>query len=217
MKLTIEQANKLMNENNGNLDLSWTQITSLPEGLTVGGWLDLSGTPITSLPKGLTVGGTLDLRGTQITSDERKKVKKLKNGDYVPNRYIYADGILTHIKSRRELKGYVFYKGKIPNKNVISDGQNFAHCKNFRDGITDLIFISAKDRGAEQYRNLTLDSELTPEEMITMYRIITGACKQGSENFVSSLGELKEKYTVREAINITKGQYHATAFAEFFE
>ena len=51
----------------GWLDLEGTQITSLPEGLTVGGWLDLRGTQITSLPEGLTVGGSLDLEGTQIT------------------------------------------------------------------------------------------------------------------------------------------------------
>ena len=52
----------------GSLNLSGTQITSLPENLTVGGWLDLSGTQITSLPENLTVGGWLDLNGTQITS-----------------------------------------------------------------------------------------------------------------------------------------------------
>ena len=40
------------------LDLeSCTGITSLPEGLTVGGCLYLRGTGITSLPDGLTVGG----------------------------------------------------------------------------------------------------------------------------------------------------------------
>lgn len=49
-----------------------------------------------------------------------------------------------------------------------------------------------------------------------MYRVITGACRQGSESFVKSLGELKEKYTIREAINLTKGQYNAEKFAEFF-
>ena len=52
----------------GSLDLSGTQITSLPDNLTVGGSLDLSGTQITSLPDNLTVGGSLDLRDTQITS-----------------------------------------------------------------------------------------------------------------------------------------------------
>ena len=52
----------------GYLYLNGTGITSLPEGLTVGGSLNLHGTSITSLPNDLTVGGCLDLRGTRITS-----------------------------------------------------------------------------------------------------------------------------------------------------
>ena len=52
----------------GDLYLSRTPITSLPDNLHVGGDLDLRGTPITSLPDNLSVGGSLDLRRTQITS-----------------------------------------------------------------------------------------------------------------------------------------------------
>ena len=155
------------------------------------------------------------MSGTQIA---RKEYKKLKDGDYVPKRYLYADGILTHIKSRREVKGYVFYKGKIKNKNVIFDGKNYAHCATFREGVADLLFKSAADRGAAQYKGLTLESELTLDEMKTMYRVITGACKQGTENFIASLGDkVKETYTVKEAIEITKGQYNAEAFKKFFK
>ncbi len=47
----------------GSLYLSGTQITALPDNLTVGGSLYLSGTQITALPDNLTVGGSLDLRG----------------------------------------------------------------------------------------------------------------------------------------------------------
>ena len=43
----------------GSLDLEGTQITALPENLTVGGSLDLRGTQITALPENLTVGGYL--------------------------------------------------------------------------------------------------------------------------------------------------------------
>ena len=57
MKLTMEKAKDIMEKNGGSLDLSGTQITSLPDNLTVSGWLDLRGTQITSLPDNLTVGG----------------------------------------------------------------------------------------------------------------------------------------------------------------
>ena len=50
----------------GDLDLSHTEIESLPEGLKVGGWLDLAYTFIESLPEGLKVGGHLDLIETDI-------------------------------------------------------------------------------------------------------------------------------------------------------
>lgn len=161
-------------------------------------------------------GGSLDLSGTGITYKEKRKVKKLQDGDYAEGRYLYADGILTHIKNRKKLGEYTVYAGKIHGKNVVSDGKNFAHCDKLREGIADLLFKSAKDRGADQYKNMSLDTELTVEEAVTMYRVITGACRQGSEAFVKSLGELKEKYTIRECIDITKGQYNAKAFSEFF-
>ena len=135
----------------------------------------------------------------------------------VPGRYIYCDGILTHIKKIKQVGAYTLYIGKIPGHNVVGDGVNFAHCDKLRDGIADLAYKAAADRGADQYKGMSLDTELTVAEMVTMYRIITGACRQGSESFVNSLGELKERYTIREAIQITSGQYNAGKFKEFFE
>ena len=111
---------------------------------------------------------------------------------------------------------YTVYVGRIKGNNVVSNGVNYAHCDKLRDGIADLLFKAAKDRGAEQYRNLSLDAELTVAEAVTMYRVITGACRAGSEAFVNSQKELKEKYTIRECIELTKGQYNAEKFAEFF-
>ena len=217
MKITLEWCKERMTKN-GDLYLSGTQIQSLPEGLTVGGWLDLRNTQIQSLPEGLTVGGGLYLSGTQILdkTKEKKKVKTLRAGAYIKGKYLYADGILTHIKSKKRVGKFTLYVGKIKGKNVVSDGTNYAHCDNIREGIADLLFKSAKDRGADQYKGLSMDTELTVAEMVTMYRVITGACRQGSENFVNGLGELKEKYTIREAIALTKGQYGSDRFAEFF-
>ena len=234
MKYTLEKLQKMMKNNGGSLDLrgtqitslpdnltvggslylSDTQITSLPDNLTVGGWLDLRGTQITSLPDNLTVGGSLDLSGTQITSP---KYKKLADGDYAEGRYIYCDGMLTHIKSAKQAKGYTYYVGKIKNKNVISDGKYFAHCKSFKDGIADLEFKKASSRGAEQYKRLTLESKMSLADTMAMYRIITGACKQGTEQFVNNLREVKEEYTVREMIELTKNAYRGDVFERFFK
>ena len=198
----------------GSLDLGGTPITALPDGLTVGGNLYLRDTPITALPDGLTVGGSLDLGGTPITE---RNYRQLHDGDYVAGRYLYADGILTHIRSRRSVGQYTFYKGKIAGKNVISDGNHYAHCKTLRDGISDLNFKAAKDRGLEQYRGHNLSTVLDTTEAAAMYRIITGACAAGTQAFIDSLPEVKDEYSVGEMISLTSGQYGADSFREFFK
>ena len=182
-----------------------------------GGNLYLRGTQITALPDNLTVGGNLDLRGTQITTGMCTRVNTLSDGDYAPGRYIYCDGILTHIRGVKSVKGYTLFVGKIRGYNVVYDGKNYAHCRNLREGIADLLFKSAADRGAGQYKGCALDTEVSLDEAVAMYRVITGACRQGSEAFVQSLGDtIKDKYTIREMIEITKGQYNADRFSAFF-
>jgi len=52
----------------GHLNLSYSNITSLPDGLYVMHILDLSHTEITSLPDDLYVGGSLNLSNTNIIS-----------------------------------------------------------------------------------------------------------------------------------------------------
>ena len=197
MKLTAKELKEMMERDDGNLYLRNTQITALPDNLTVG--------------------GGLYLRNTQITAAERRKVKKLRNGDYKASCYLYADGILTHIKGKKKVGQFTVFVGKIKGVNVITDGTNYAHCDKLRDGIADLLFKAAEDRGAEQYKGLSLDTEITVAEAVTMYRVITGACRAGSEAFVNSIRDLKEKYTIREAIELTKGQYNAERFADFFD
>ena len=195
MNFTLKQLEEKMKRNGGSLYLSRTQITELPEGLTVGGWLDL--------------------RGTQITNP--KHYKKLKNGDFVNGKYLYCDDMLIHVKRKKKIGEYTFFVGKIKGMNVLYDGENYAHCKSFKDGVNDIEFKKAKDRGADQYKGYTLETVVTAEEAKTMYRIITGACKAGTEHFVNGLQSIKKKYTVRELIDITEGQYRSEVFKNFFQ
>ena len=159
-------------------------------------------------------GGSLYLRDTQIPNP---KYKRLQDGDYVEGRYLYADGILTHVSRRKEINGYAFYVGKIKGKNVVSDGTHYAHCKTLREGIADLQFKAAKDRGAEQYKGRDMDELIPFAEAVAMYRIITGACAAGTQSFIDTLHEVKEAYSIREIISVTYGNYGANTFKEFFE
>jgi len=216
----------------GYLDLSRNPITSLPEGLTVGGSLCLGSTSITSLPEGLTVGGNLYLENTKIKSlpkdlkvggtifsdlpESELNYTKLQQGDYVENSYLFADRSLTHIKFKKSFDKYTYFIGEFEGQNVLYDGTYYAHCKNIKQGIEDLNFKHAKDRGSDHYKNLKLSSILTFEESKTMYRVLTGACRQETESFVNNLKTIKEQYTVQELVDLTVNQYGHETFKKFF-
>ena len=211
----------------GWLDLSNTGITSLPDNLTVGGWLDLSNTGITSLPDNLTVGGGLYLSNTGITSKEREKVKtpdKQKMFEFnlsvqaklswQNGRYRIFDGIFCEVL--RKLNPAYKVKIGLATKYVVTDGVNYAHGDTIKEAREDLIY-KISDRDTSQYEELTLDSVVTREEAIKMYRVITGACEAGTKHFVGGLRELKPHYTIAEIIELTEGQFGATEFKNFFE
>jgi hypothetical protein len=130
---------------------------------------------------------------------------------------LYADGILTHVKRVKRIGAYTYYVGKIPGKDCVTDGELYAHCDSFRNGVKDLMFKRAKERGSEQYKELTSESVVSTEDAITMYRVITGACQAGTQAFLDELGELKQSYKVSEIIDLVKGRYGSETFRAFFE
>ena len=66
MKLTMEQAQAMMAENGGSLNLKKARYRVLPDGLTVPGTLDLRTARLRELPENLTVQGDLLLSGTGV-------------------------------------------------------------------------------------------------------------------------------------------------------
>lgn len=49
-----------------------------------------------------------------------------------------------------------------------------------------------------------------------MYRIITGVCHKGSQAFVKCLSyRRKDRYTIRECVELTYSQYGTDQFVEF--
>ena len=205
-KYNIPESQKI----EGSLDLS--SLTSIPEGFnpTVGGSLDLRS--LTSIPEGFnpTVGGWLDL-----SIKHNVKTHDFTQGEKGKG-WIYADGRLTHITGVQKTIGeFTFYQGKIPNMNLITDGKNWVHCDTLRNGIIDLRF-KAVDRDKSDYEDLTLDSVISHEDAVVMYRVITGACQQGTQAFLNSMTEQKDEYTVREIIELTDGQYNNNLLKKFF-
>jgi len=206
-----------------NLTVSWhlncynNQLASLPDNLTVGEDLDCSNNQLTSLPDDLKVGRDLYCSNNQL----EKKVNKFKRYKYkqgeIGHNWIYADGILTIIKGKRQVDKYTYYQGKHRN-SVITDGVNFANCRNLRSGIIDLRFKSEK-RDMSDYIDLTYSSIVSYEDAVIMYRVITGACSVGVSDFLEKLKpeQIKNSYSIEEICDLTSGEYKSDVFKTFFK
>jgi len=206
------------------LDLSG--LTSIPKEFnpTVGGSLYLSG--LTSIPKEFnpTVGGDLDLSG--LISRKNIKTKQLppdfheKNSLYFSlnlkwqnGRYRKIDGIFCEIIKKHKNVLKVKIKNEI--SYIVKNGNLFSHGKTIKEAKESLIY-KISNRDTSIYKNLKLDSILSFEESVKMYRIITGACEFGTKNFVLSIKK-KTKYSIREIIELTKGQWGNQKLQEFFK
>ena len=223
----------------GSLDLR--SVTSIPDGFnpTVGGDLYLSS--VTSIPDGFnpTVGCSLYLRsvtsipdgfnptvgGSLYLSSVSKYIGKDVTLPYIPTRYLWrnkdyikVDGIFTRIISER---GKVMRVQRIAHKKIeylVTDGEGkWAHGATLKEAKDSLIYKIA-DRDKSKYDNWTKDTIVTHAEAIESYRVITGACAMGTRHFCEVVlgNKKKDKYTIAEVIELTKGQYGSESFASFF-
>lgn len=200
----------------GSLDLSGcTGITSLPEGLTVGGYLDLEGCT------GITNTNTVN---KELSSDTRKRINVIRQAtnllqwDWNGKRYIKIDGMFSVLD---ECKGNVYHVHKICSKErlyIVTDGDgHYAHGKTMQEARADLIY-KINDRDLSEYKDLTLDDTLSFEEAIAAYRTITGACSAGTRDYIENRlpKPHKERYSIREVIDLTQGEYESDKFKNFF-
>jgi hypothetical protein len=52
--------------------------------------------------------------------------------------------------------------------------------------------------------------------MVECYRVITGACKEGVKEFLKRRCVEEREYSIGEVVEVTKGEYRADVFKEFF-
>ena len=134
------------------------------------------------------------------------------------NEYIIVDNILSRVISR---KGNVL---KVQNYNetkesyIVKDGDLYSHGETINEARESLVYkISSRD--TSMYKDLTLDSILSKDECIRMYRVITGACESGTKYFVSKQepSKIKDSYSIIELIEVTKGQFGNDKLVQFME
>lgn len=172
---------------------------------------------VTSIGEGAFDGCT---RLTEITFKSSKGLDTYK--------VLVADDDMAFINKQRNFKGKTkmydcnlflgMTDGKLQLKKCViaEKDKTFAHGKNAKDALADLRFKLSKNRGVEQYKRLTLDSKVSFDDAIAMYRVITGACQFGTEQFISTLNNVKKSYTPREIIDMTDNQYGGKEFKKFF-
>ena len=203
----------------GSLYLHGTAITSLPKNLVVGRSLYLQETAITSLPDNLVVGDWIELEGTQITDTSNVNRNAPTLYEWNNKKYIKVDGIFSIVDNYHGNVYKVHKVGSTKQMYVVGDGNGkWAHGETIDKARKDLIYkISNRDKSA--YKNLKLNSILTFEEAIECYRVITGSCAAGTKDYVENRlpKPHKEKYSIREMIKLTKGEYQGKEFEEFFK
>jgi hypothetical protein len=229
----------------GALYMSYTSITKLRDNLTLGG-LKIDNSPISELPKNLIVYGSLEIEKTLIKclpddclatrifcdfelKDERyekdwDECYKLK--DEIVHiihpsgrEFLHVDGILNDVVEKKGNVYHIRTGVNDPICYVVTDGNgNWAHGNTLEEAKQDLHFkINKRDKS--EYESLTLDSELPYDEAVVCYRVITGACRAGTQGYIEHRlpNPRKEKYTIREMIELTKNEYGGKEFREFFE
>ena len=227
------------------LSMGATKITKLRDNLILD-YLNAKSSSLQELPKGLVIYGCLDIKNTVIKSlpydclvgrvycnfkqhDERYDI-----GPYDKNRikkdivhishpsgreFLHVDGILSEVIEKKGNVYHVRNGVNDPITYVVTDGNNhWAHGETLEEAKQDLIYkISKRDKS--EYESLTLDSELTYNEAVVCYRVITGACRAGTQDYLEKrLPEpKKEKYSIKEMIELTKNEYGGRTLQEFFD
>lgn len=135
--------------------------------------------------------------------------------------FLFADGILSEIVSTRDLRGgakvhIIRVVGKTKVTYCIESDGTYSHGDTIKEARESLLYkVGQRDKSV--YAGWKLDRKITGKEAVESYRVITGACEAGVRSFVTAhLGKLKARYTVKEVIDLTRGQYGNQVYEEFF-
>ena len=183
----------------------------------------------TAFPKLTSVGGHIYARGdwSHVKTNQPNLGRDLEAGvlqtcsavllsSFAAAGFSFADGILARIVSSRGPVSRVVICGQTKVSYVVSDDDgNYAHGDTLDEARADLM-VKRTSRDLTQFEAWTLDRVVSKSEAIFAYRSITGACSKGTRLWLEQ-HQTPDKITVGGIIEITKGAYGASAFADFFK
>ncbi len=209
---------------------------SLPNCSSVGGTVEAYENAKISLPNCSSVGGwveayknaKIEINNDCKQNDDNCPAFKTRNfclkfnfECFLKLGFLFADGILSKIIERKKnvFKIQIFGKTETSYCLMIENGDSelptFSHGKTIKEAKESLIY-KISNRDTSVYKSYKLDTVVSFEEAIKMYRTITGACEFGTRNFVQGLTKTKKKYKISEIIKITENQFGNETFREFF-
>ena len=164
--------------------------------------------------RNLTSLGYLD---TTHTTQHKDFLRNTKSTFDLP--FIYADGILSIVKSTKEVNGVIIHNtnrvGYSDTEYIAEQDGVFAHAKTIELALIDLRFKQS-NRDTSWLKDKKPSDELNFSDAVLAYRCVTGACSGGVEGFLNKHNK-KEKYNISEIIELTKNEYGNESFAEFFQ
>ena len=217
--------------------LGYTQIEELPKGLIIGGELNLGNTNLRDYSNLHKVCSELVVskeKYDEIKDSLAKHSKELIWGDvcvtFEPNyngAYLFENEIGRYIKVDWYFGKIVEQEGNVYHiktyysdsiRYLVTDGEGkWSYGETLGEAKADLIY-KVSNKNKDSYKDLTLDSELSFEDAIVCYRVITGiypiAIKEFIKNKLNNI--MKDSYTIKEFIELTKGEYGDKVFREFF-
>ena len=138
----------------------------------------------------ITINGSLYL--SSLTSADKdflnRNVKKLKDGYNEKLGYCFFDGILSKVLSIHKRNEFTLYK--TPFEFIAQNGKYTAHGKTIKKAIEDCNFKIV----AEKLKNEPILKDTVIN--INHYRLITGSCELGVEQWMDSNFDEKEKELV---------------------
>jgi len=166
----------------------------------------------------------------EIDKDSFPKLKKKNIGPDAAGRKVlaafrrkgfvlYDDILAVILTTKKRTNGAKIHRIRIVGKLKLSfcievDGV-YSHGDTLKQAKESLLYkVSRRDKSA--YDGWSLSRKVTKREAIESYRVITGACESGVRHFVEGLSKTKARYTVKEIIEMTEGQYGHEEYKAFF-